>query len=220
MLANDSASPHSWTPADITTAWVHGWVLSRNAPAPVDHGTHLSVAVGLPGHVVRHVFPTLAADALRAVAGASPVAGTWLKVAAAQDAVKPLLPAEWVVHAAEYLMHRSLADMAAIPEAPSVEITREGPVVTATLRGPDGDLAARAQAAVSGTAAIFDQVVTEPQHRRKGYGSLLMSQLAKACREQGATLGVLVATEDGRHLYSALGWTVSTEVTAASFGVE
>lgn len=205
------------SPADVATAWVRGWIVSRTAPPAVDHGTHFTIPVGLPGHAVRHVFPALHAEAIRAIAHGTNEPGTWLKIVGAADEVRTLLPAEWVIHPREYLMHTSLAQARAIPDAPPAEFERQGDILTATLIAPNGERAARAQAAIAGTAAIFDQVVTEPGHRRKGYGSVLMSLLAAQCRAAGATLGVLVATEDGRGLYSALGWQLTAEVTAASY---
>lgn len=215
-----SAAPHEpdivWTPARVAQAWVQGWVVSRGAPPAVDHGTHLTIPVGLPGHVVRHVFPALDAEAIRAIVQGPCEPGTWLKVVGAPELVRPLLPATWALHPREYLMHTSLAEARVVLDAPPVEFERQGDVMTATLLAPNGEPAARAQAALAGSAAIFDQVVTEPDHRRKGYGSVLMSLLARACWNRGASLGVLVATEDGRALYSALGWTVGAEVTAAS----
>lgn len=220
MTSPDHAHVAASTPSpdQIARAWVEGWIVSRGAPAAVDHGTHLTIPVGLPGHVVRHVFPAFDAHAIRAIADGPCEPGTWLKIVAPQEAVRPLLPASWELHQPEYLMHRSLAEARVVLDAPPVEFERRGDVMTATLLAPNGDPAARAQAALAGSAAIFDQVATEPDHRRKGYGSVLMSLLARACWNRGATTGVLVATEDGRALYAALGWAVSAEVTAASFG--
>jgi chromate reductase, NAD(P)H dehydrogenase (quinone) len=205
------------TIAEVAEAWIHGWVLSRQTPAAIDRGTHFTIEVGAPGHLVRHVFPTFDAEALQSVANANCAEGTWLKVLAPQETVAPLLPAKWTLHEREYLMHTVLGAVMLASDAPAIHFERSGDVITATLLGPDGAHAARAKAAVVGTAAIFDQVVTEPNHRRKGYGALLMSALASECRSKGATTGVLVATEQGRLLYSALGWVVTSEVTVASY---
>ena len=207
----------SLTTAQVAEAWVHGWVLSRQTAAAIDHGTHFTIEVGAPGHLVRHVFPALCADALQVLANANCADGTWLKVVAPQESVAPLLPSKWKLHEREYLMHTVLGGAMPASDGPEIHVERSGDVITATLPGPGGDIAARAKAAVVGTAAIFDQVVTEPNHRRKGYGALLMSVLASECRSRGATTGILVATEQGRLLYSALGWVVTSELTAASY---
>ncbi|WP_202872169.1 hypothetical protein [Kribbella soli] len=39
--------------------------------------------------------------------------------------------------------------------------------------------------------------------------------LSTAAQYAGASTGVLVATEDGRALYTALGWTLGSPMTAA-----
>jgi chromate reductase, NAD(P)H dehydrogenase (quinone) len=218
-LANLQQAISSPTIAEVAVSWIHGWVLSRQTPAATDRGTHFTIEVGAPGHMVRHVFPTFDADALEGLANADCADGTWLKVLAPQEAVTPRLPAKWTLHEREYLMHTVLGDGLPAADAPKVHFERNGDVITATLLGPGGDAAARAKAAVVGTAAIFDQVVTEPTHRRQGYGSMLMSALASECRSRGATTGILVATEQGRLLYSALGWVVTSEVTAASYAL-
>ncbi|WP_457418837.1 GNAT family N-acetyltransferase [Roseateles sp. P5_E7] len=217
MSCADQAPPSPSAIAEVAKAWVDGWVLSRQTPAATDHGSHLTILVGAPGHSVRHVFTAFSAETVQRLAHGPCADGTWLKVMAPQHAVKPLLPSHWQVHEHEYLMHTPLGGAMPTSHAPRVDLERRGDVVTATLLGADGAVAARAKAAVIGTAAVFDQVVTEPQHRRKGYGALLMSRLAAECRARGATRGILVAIDAGRLLYSALGWAVVAEVTAASW---
>lgn len=217
MPITNKAQRSSLTPAEVARAWAQGWVLSRDTPAAIDHGTHLTIPVGLPGHRIRHVLPTFSADVVEALTQGQAVNGTWLKVLASQETVRPLLPKNWGIHEREYLMQTTLASTHPDSEAPKVSFERNGGVITATLLGPNGDAAARARAAVVGPAGVFDQVVTKPLHRRKGYGSILMRRLASECRQEGATVGILVATEEGRLLYSALGWEVASEVTAVSY---
>ena len=77
------------------------------------------------------------------------------------------------------------------------------------------EVAARGKAALTGEFAVIDQVETAPDHRRRGLGKSVMSALSEATTRRGATTGVLVATEDGRALYSRLGWTLVSPVTAA-----
>jgi GNAT superfamily N-acetyltransferase len=69
-----------------------------------------------------------------------------------------------------------------------------------------GELAAKGQMALLGEAVVVDRVVTEPAHRRRGLGSYVMRALADRAVAEGATLGVLGATDEGRALYETLGW--------------
>jgi predicted GNAT family acetyltransferase len=78
-----------------------------------------------------------------------------------------------------------------------------------------GQVAAQGKAALTGEYAVIDQVVTEPDHRRRGLGTTVMQALAHATTRRGASTGVLVATADGLGLYRSLGWTVASPMTAA-----
>ncbi|MGH1551630.1 GNAT family N-acetyltransferase [Streptomyces sp. L7] len=74
-------------------------------------------------------------------------------------------------------------------------------VTRALVRTEDGAFAARGQIAVTGSTAVVDQVETDPAHRRRGLGRLVMAVLADAAAGQGAVVGVLGATPEGRALY-------------------
>jgi len=97
-----------------------------------------------------------------------------------------------------------------------VQAERAGAIVSVRLVTESGDVAASGQAAVDGAFAAFDQIVTSEAHRRKGLGRCVMAALSEAAIGLGATHGVLVATEAGAALYTALGWSVVSPVTAAS----
>lgn len=90
-----------------------------------------------------------------------------------------------------------------------------GTVFETVLRHPDSGVAARGTMAVVGTDAIADRIATEPEHRRRGLGSVVMSALAESALACGATTGILVATADGQQLYSALGWSTRATVLIA-----
>jgi predicted GNAT family acetyltransferase len=68
---------------------------------------------------------------------------------------------------------------------------------------------------VRGRAAVIDVVETDPAHRRRGLGSVVMAELSRAAADRGAVRAVLVATEAGRALYEKLGWRVESPITAA-----
>ena len=50
-------------------------------------------------------------------------------------------------------------------------------------------------------------IETAAQHRRRGLGGLMMTLLAEAAVDLGATRGLLMASTQGRALYTSLGWT-------------
>jgi GNAT superfamily N-acetyltransferase len=188
-------------------AWVHGWTISRNTPAPVRLPSGYRVDVGLPGHAVRyvlHAYDAALVDGLRRP-------DTWLKIRGSVA-----LDARWEVQPQEYLMTTALSSGAgAVPPSYELTRTRRGAVIDVTVTAADGSVAARGKAALAGAAAVFDQIETSQQHRRRGLGRSVMTALSSAAQHAGARTGVLVATEDGRALYTALGWTLSAPMTAA-----
>lgn len=78
-----------------------------------------------------------------------------------------------------------------------------------------GALAASGYAAETNDVFVYDRIITDPDHRRRGLGRALMLTLHDARHNLSAT-ELLVATEDGRTLYSALGWTTISPYSTAS----
>ena len=86
------------------------------------------------------------------------------------------------------------------------EIISEGPVIKAQVRHSSGVVAAKGSMVVVNTDAIADRIVTIPEHRRLGLGSVVMSVLVQQAIVHGATTGILIASPDGQQLYPTLGW--------------
>lgn len=189
----------------LVRAWAVGWAISRGTPAPVEVAEGYQIR--LPGDLMRYVLP-LHVPAL-AVQLSTP--GTWLKICG--DGIQ--LDPRWEVQPPEYLMNTRLSsEPPAVAPEYELEVTASGSVIDAVITH-HGEAAARGKAALAGEYAVIDQVVTEPAHRRRGLGSSVMQALAQAATGRGAATGVLVATADGLALYSRLGWTVASPVTAA-----
>lgn len=198
---------------DLVTDWVWGWALSRGTPDPVTEPDGYRIDVGLPGHRVRYVLPHPGSTGPRAAGLTEP--GTWLKVCGSAEQV-PLSP-RWTVGAPEYLMSTGLGTVTPVtaPDPYTVELHNTGDVHDAVVRAAGGECAAKGRVAVRGRAAVIDVVETDPAHRRRGLGSVVMAELSRAAGEHGAVRAVLVATEAGRALYEKLGWRVESPITAA-----
>ncbi|MBE1499380.1 GNAT superfamily N-acetyltransferase [Amycolatopsis lexingtonensis] len=195
---------------EILGAWARGWAVSRAVPAPVEEPDGHRVDVGLPGHRVRYLLRSPSTVAARARTVASP--GTWLKTCGSRPAVLAGLTAEWEVGETEYLMtFEGPVPIAAAPPGYAVTVTGSDPRWDVAVSF-DGVLAARGRVAVASGVAVFDQIETEPEHRRRGLGRVVMHRLAAAA---GAKTGALLATEAGRGLYGSLGWQVASELVPA-----
>ncbi len=202
--------------APTATAWAKGWTLTRNKASPISQAYGCKIDLGLPENLERHVVVDDDTEILRELTGSLQTPGTWLKVCAPAEKVSPLLHKHWQVQAPEYLMAVALKDAAAgTHDGYLLSLSISGEVSEAELRDMDGQLAAKGRVAHSDGVATFDQIVTEPTHQRKGLGRVIMATLVNAAIAQQASVGVLVATEQGRALYQAIGWTLVSPVTAA-----
>jgi len=88
-------------------------------------------------------------------------------------------------------------------------------VSEARIYSETGALAASGYAAETQEVFIYDRIVTEPLHRRKGLGLAIMITL-HAAKQHPSVPELLVATKDGRALYSTLGWETISPYSTAS----
>lgn len=91
---------------------------------------------------------------------------------------------------------------------------REGDAIVVRVYSPDGSLAANGYAAEVSGVFIYDRIVTAPEHRRKGLSNIVMNALGPG-RSSPDVPKLLVATEDGRALYTTLGWRVLSPYSTA-----
>ncbi|MEU5544218.1 GNAT family N-acetyltransferase [Streptomyces sioyaensis] len=195
--------------SELVRVWVSGWVMSRRRPRPVELPWGLYVDVGKPDQVGRHVLLDAEESAVREAAASVTVPHTWLKVPMDPEHVGEWLPQGWVVDRAEagHLMATDLCATDPIaPEGYTADLETRDDVTYVRVLDAAGECAAKGQIAVLGQAAVVDCVQTEAAHRRRGLGAFVMRRLADHAVAEGAALGVLGATDDGRALYETLGW--------------
>lgn len=202
---------------EIVRAWVEGWARSRGTAAPTAAYGGLRVEVGLPDQKARYVFAGPSAGVAQASREIDEP-HVFIKVCAPPQVVEPLLTEGWALEPVGFLMitddlTRS-ARRAADGYRYEIEVAPNGYVVTAYAEW-NGEAAASGRAFLAGAVAVFDQIVTEPDHRRRGLGRAVMHELALAAAHAGATHGALVATPDGQALYSTLGWRLVSPLTTA-----
>ncbi|MEV4873589.1 GNAT family N-acetyltransferase [Streptomyces syringium] len=168
----------------------------------------------------RHVLPDAHEFSVREAAASVTVPHTWLKAPMESEDIGPWLPEGWVVdkNEAGYLMAVDLtATDPVVPEGYSASVeTRDG-VDHVRVHDATGEVVAQGQMAVLGQAAVVDRVGTDDAHRRRGLGAFVMRTLTDHAVAQGAVLGVLGATPDGRALYEVLGWKVHAPLAACIY---
>ncbi|MFI6517882.1 GNAT family N-acetyltransferase [Spirillospora sp. NPDC050679] len=201
---------------EVVEMWVRGWTVSRATPAPVAVPGGYRVDVGLPGHLTRYVLPRFEPAAVSRLAARDAVPGTWLKICADPREVAGALPSNWQVQDPEYLMTVPLRPGEVdVPGGYTLSVDETAGVITAEVSDAAGRPAAAGRMARTGAYTVADQVHTDPAHRRRGLGSLVMKALSAHAAAAGARTGVLVATAEGCALYRTLGWNLLSPVTAA-----
>lgn len=212
---------------ELIRRWLDGWTVARSLPEaePVEPaGDGLRSRCDQPGREVE-VFALRADEEPESLARltAAVVAArqtTWLTVPTLRPAaVEAAVAAAGLelLHRSEWLMTTDLAEHPQhAPAAPyEREVRTEGPVTVVSLHTPSGTVAARGTIAVVGTDAVADRIETDAAHRRRGLGRAVMGALADAAVSRGARTGLLIASEEGQHLYSSLGWHYEADVLIA-----
>ncbi|MGW0547187.1 GNAT family N-acetyltransferase [Streptomyces altiplanensis] len=224
-MTSRAPSPLFGSTADAVRAWVDGWVVSRGAADPVPRPWGLTVDVGLPHHATRHVMTDADEATVRKLAEVYAAPAVSLKMFLEPETVAPWLGPGWRTDGPGWLMTTPLRPLpgtgtgtgTGTPEGYTLKSWRRGGVTRLFVAAPDGGFAARGQVAPTGRTAVVDQVETAPAHRRRGLGALVMRTLQGAAYEQGATVGILGATTDGRGLYESLGWQVWAPLTGVTY---
>lgn len=210
---------------ELIVCWQRGWGAARGLPAAADLGPGLRVRCRQPGRDVEYV--ALDADhdpaSLRVLAGrvAAEDEVTWLTVPTTDPAAAAArLEAAGLVllKRAELLMTTDLRDHPRPPPAAGyhLETRVDGAVLAAGVLDASGATGARGTMGLTGTDAVADRIETLPAHRRRGLASSLMGALAAAALNAGAGRGILIASEEGQHLYAKLGWHPAADVLIAT----
>ncbi|MCE7000746.1 GNAT family N-acetyltransferase [Saccharothrix sp. S26] len=207
---------------DLVRRWERGWSVCRGWPRPREAGGALHLLQQRPGRhreiVALHPDDVTGPRAL-ADETASAEEPTWLTVPTTrpEEAEGTLRNAGLHLKATrEWLMTRPLADhpRRAVPADYRIAATATE-VLAVEVRHRSDEPAASGQAAVTGRDAVFDRIETAPPHRRRGLGGVVMAALAEEAVARGARHGILIASPEGRALYTSLGWVTRAAVVIA-----
>lgn len=201
---------------ELVMAWGRGRAVSRLTAPPVPVPGGFEVAVGRPSREVRQVFHTYTAESLAAAAERCSAPGRQIMIAGPHDLLRDSVPATWTMDPAGHLMAVAFAPTRCrVPDEYLLSIETEGALTVARMRYVTGDLAASARLGRDGEFGVFDKVVTDPAHRRRGLGATLMRALSGHAVSLGMRWGLLVGSDEGRMLYEHLGWTFVADFPGA-----
>lgn len=196
-------------------AWTDGWVRSRGhaPPAPIRDGVH--IRVGSDAESARYVLTIPDSGRARELASHVTEPNFWIKWPAAPAETEPAMPDGWRLVEPQFLMGTRLArSVPPLPNGYRLTLDDQDDALEASVTTEAGIVAARGRIGLS-SLAVPDQIVTEREHQRRGLGRVIMGTLSSAAIDRGRTDALLLASEQGRHLYTALGWRVLAPFWAA-----
>jgi hypothetical protein len=200
----------------LVFAWQAAHSMARKSPRPVHDRGGFRVDTQSEKETKRWVFPQLC-EGLCDIAYEITAPRHYLKLCGTNDELRSALPVRWEIQPANYFMEAAatIGETSSLPDGYRMELHQAGPVTQVNVLAPDGDLAASGCAAETMDVFIYDRIETASNHRRKGLGIAVMNALGSA-RKSLASPQLLVATEDGRSLYTRLGWMVIAPFAAAT----
>lgn len=193
---------------DLLWGWSGARSISRGLPMPVRDRGGMRVDTDSPEERRRFLF-TSPSPLIRALAHETDEPHVAIKLCGPAHQLLELVPPGWTLQPQAYLMIQSeRADpLPVVPAGYRIDVVDHGAASSVQIVAEDGSLAASGHAAEYGGVFIVDRIATAAAHRRRGLGTALMAALGATQRSQTARR-VLTATEDGRALYTTLGWTV------------
>lgn len=193
---------------DVVEKWLKGWSLSRDLQLPLRYKSGFMVNVGEEKQKTRYVFPELNDDFFRS---AETIDDPWvfLKVCASYNEFKDRIPEKWIHQPQGYMMScfapMNIADVELSSEY-KLDFSESNSTVTIRILTENGKLASIGRVVLIDDLAVYDRILTENNHRRKGLATILMKELEKIAISKGVFNNFLVATQQGRLLYESLGW--------------
>ena len=198
---------HSIDPA-LIAAWLAARSVARDFPQPVPDRGGLRVDTNSDKEVRRWLFASITAG-LSELAHEISAPHHFIKLCGSGQDLSGVIPARWQLQSGRYVMTAGTASLTAlaIPHGYRIESYSAGAKTRVRILAPDESLAAGGYAAETEDVFIYDRIETAPAHRRQGLGRAVMTAL-EAAKKSRSTQQVLVATDDGRKLYTSLGWSI------------
>ncbi len=199
---------------DLVRGWLSARSAARGLPQPVPVSDGWRVDTRSPLERRRYVFAR-PSRGLERLARRISCPHVPLKLFGSPEDLARLLPARWRVVSVGWLMtYEGTCEPHAVPDGYELQISTIGRVSSARILTREGEPAASGFAAEFAGVFVYDRIVTEMAHRRRGLGRALMAALGGE-RRSAASQPVLAATDEGRALYEALGWAVRSPLATA-----
>jgi hypothetical protein len=200
---------------DLIFQWSAARSIARNLPQPVpDFGGH-RVDTYNDKERRRWIFPFMQ-PGLSELARIVDQPRDYIKLCGTASELAAVLTDDWEIGDPGHIMtFQGKAVQRDVPNGYVMEIKKFDQVTEVRILNGNGELAASGYAVETEQLFVYDRIVTEPAHQRKGLGSVVMGALRTSIHQSGIR-ELLVATDQGRDLYETLGWNVISPFTTAS----
>lgn len=193
---------------EIIFNWLNAWSISRGLPLPTIYKSGFKVDVGSLNQKVRYVFPELSEDFVQL---ATEIDEPWifLKFCGASDSIINKIPPRWKIQSQGFMMccfEKMKEIKAELNNDYILNIDFSNSGYLAQILSIEGEIVSEARLILVNDLAIYDRVITNENHKRKGLASILMKELEIIAISNGVHKNFLVATEQGKPLYEKLGW--------------
>jgi len=194
--------------AEIVEKWLKGWCLSREVPFPVPYKSGFHVMVGDEKQKERFVFPELNDDFFQ-LAHSIDEPWVYLKVSTSPDEFINKIPERWKLQPQGYMMtcfQPMNFPQISLAEGYHLEFSEYNTTFVVRIAAENGEQASIGRVSLIDDIAVYDRIITEKDHQRKGLATFLLKELETIALSKGITNNLLVATEEGKLLYETLGW--------------
>lgn len=194
--------------SDIIENWLKAWSMSRELPLPVKFKSGLKVDVGFEKQKTRYVFTDLNNDFIQL---SKDINEPWvfLKVCSPPSEVKLHISKKWIIQPQGYMMscfHPMTIPDICLHNDYKLEISNYNSSFVIRIVTQTGEVASTGRLILVDELAVYDRILTDDNHKRKGLARFLMKELEKIALSKGISKNFLVATEEGKSLYESLGW--------------
>ena len=193
---------------DIILKWLKAWSLSRELSLPVPYKSGFKVDVGSENQKTRYVFPKLNEDFFQLCEEVSEPY-IFLKFCGSPIEIENKIPVNWQVQPQGYMMfcfHKMKNIDTKLSENYILFFESYNSTFVIKILAENNEIASEGRVVIVDDLAVYDRIITNNIHKRKGLASILMKELEKIALSKQVYKNFLVATEDGKYLYESLGW--------------
>jgi hypothetical protein len=202
--------------SDILQKWLTAWSLSRELPLPIAFKSGFKVEVGDVKQKERYIFSELNEDFIEL---SNTINEPWifLKACTSPEEIRRYVSEKWTFQPQGYIMACSkpmVFPNRHLDTEYKLEFDNYNSTFVVKILTQNNKEAAIGRVVIVDDMAVYDRIITDINHRRKGLATLIIRELEKIAHSKNIIKNFLIATEEGKQLYLSLGWEVHSLYTS------